>query len=234
MSHRAPGLLLAAALILTVHGLAHSQPAVVERVAARPDEIGQMIKLLGADKFSDRERATRRLLAIGKSALPAVHEATRHSDAEIASRAQRILMEIQTSLPYLLECLKDPDVKLRREAALGLEQLGEKAKEALADLVEALKDKDEMVREAAVGAILSIDPFHQSIAQAVPAKAHVNGKYAKLLRRIRVPDDKVSYSEYRDYGHYQACDWAGFTNIPAGYWVYVYPNWYIWGDCKER
>ena len=22
----------------------------------------------------------------------------------------------------------------------------------------------------------------------------------------------------------------GHSNLPAGYWVYVYPNWFIWGD----
>jgi hypothetical protein len=65
------------------------------------------------------------------------------------------------------------------------------------------------------------------------AKARVGGKYAKLLKRIKVPADKATYRDFTDFGFYQATDWAGYTNLPAGYWVYVYPYWYIWGEAKN-
>jgi len=157
-----------------------------------------------------------------------------HRDAEIANRAQRIVAEIQASPAYLMATLADADPHLRREAATGLERLGPDAREALPALVEALKDNDDGVREAAVSAIVAIDPYHTAIEEHVPVKAHVEGKYTRLLRRFKAPQDRQSYTEFRDYGFYQACDWAGHTGIPAGYWVYSYPYWYVWKDQANK
>ena len=28
--------------------------------------------------------------------------------------------------------------------------------------------------------------------------------------------------------------YAGYRDLPTGYWVYVYPNWYIWGETKKE
>jgi hypothetical protein len=64
------------------------------------------------------------------------------------------------------------------------------------------------------------------------AKASVNGKYSKLLKTIEVPQDKGSYGEFSDYGSYSSKSYAGYNDLPAGYWVYVYPHWYIWGEMK--
>jgi hypothetical protein len=59
-------------------------------------------------------------------------------------------------------------------------------------------------------------------------KASVDGKYTKLLTVIRVPEDKADYGEFNDYGPYEGTEWAGFSGLPKGNWVYVYPHWYIW------
>jgi HEAT repeat protein len=233
MSRLSPRPLLFAGLLVIGHELAEAladEPIKEARLTPPPAEVQKLLQQLGNDRFLVRERASKQLIALGKPAVAALKEASSHRDAEIASRSQRILMEIQTSLPYLIDTLKEGEVEERKAAALALERLGEEAKEALPALVEALKDNEESVRDAAVSAVLSIDPFNEAVAEAVPAKAHVNGKYAKLLRRLKVAEDRQSYSEYRDYGYYQQCDWAGHFNIPAGYWVYVYPHWYIWRD----
>jgi hypothetical protein len=60
-------------------------------------------------------------------------------------------------------------------------------------------------------------------------KATVSGKYQELLHRIPVPADAETYGEFYDYGFWDGTEWAGFDGLPKGYWVYVYPNWYIWG-----
>ena len=60
------------------------------------------------------------------------------------------------------------------------------------------------------------------------AKAQVDGKYSELLKKIKVEHDYRSYSAFNDYGAYPATSYAGHNNLPTGYWVYVYPNWYIW------
>jgi hypothetical protein len=59
-------------------------------------------------------------------------------------------------------------------------------------------------------------------------KATADGKYAKLLAVIHAPDDKDSYGEFNDYGPYDGSEWAGYTGLPKGNWVYVAPHWYIW------
>jgi len=56
----------------------------------------------------------------------------------------------------------------------------------------------------------------------------IGGKYAGLLRRIRVPSDLRRYGRCRDYGRSSSRSWGGYRNLPPGYWVYSYPNWYIW------
>lgn len=61
-------------------------------------------------------------------------------------------------------------------------------------------------------------------------KAQADGRYAMLLRQIRVPDDLEDYGEFNDYGAWDGTEWAGYHDLPHGYWVYVYPYWYIWRD----
>lgn len=62
------------------------------------------------------------------------------------------------------------------------------------------------------------------------AKAEVDGKYRGLLQKIGAPDDRERYPEFHDFGHYRETDYLGHKNVPAGYWVYVYPYWYIWEE----
>ncbi len=65
------------------------------------------------------------------------------------------------------------------------------------------------------------------------AKARVGGKYKTLLEIIEVEADYRQYAAFHDFGRYDATDYAGHENLPAGYWVYVYPNWFIWQDRAE-
>ena len=63
-----------------------------------------------------------------------------------------------------------------------------------------------------------------------PQLPSVYGKYRVLLRKIHVPQDTNAYGQFTDYGMYTGNAWAGFNDLPPGYWVYVYPHWYIWRD----
>lgn len=77
-------------------------------------------------------------------------------------------------------------------------------------------------------------PDRQTITvEETPARASVNGKYRLLLRELRLPQDINNYQEFCDYGFWNGNAYAGFQNLPPGYWVYVYPNWYIWGECTQ-
>jgi hypothetical protein len=199
---------------------------------ATPEEIDRLVEQLGDARFRVREQATQKLIKIGRPAVPALRKAMESQDVELKMRAQRILKTIQSSVEKLIDDLKHGDAAARREAAETLGQMGAKAKEAVPALVELLKHKDESVRDAAASALTGIDPENRALANLIPANAHVNGKYSKLLRKIHVPQDRQSYGDYHEWGQYGATDWQGHRNIPAGFWVYVYPHWYIWGESK--
>jgi hypothetical protein len=224
-----------AALLIAAAGIAFG-PLTQAFFAADSEldrKIERLIKRLGDDRFRIREAAARELVAIGRPAIPALRGVLKSPDPDLRLRARNILNQIQNSITGLIEDLADKDPKVRREAAEQLGLHGAKAKAAIPALVKALKDGDESVREAAIAALEVIDPANKALAGVIPAKAHVNGKYGRLLRKIKVPQDRKSYGDFTDFGHYQATDWAGHKNIPAGYWVYVHPHWYIWGDLKK-
>jgi HEAT repeats len=195
--------------------------------------IARLIEQLGDRKFRVREDATKQLTAIGKPAVPALRAVLESPDPDIRLRARLILNKIESGIPYLIGALGDRDAKVRKDAAVQLGRIGTPAKEAAPALVRALKDPDQTVRDAALNALQAVDPQNKALAGVIPARASVNGKYAKLLRKIKVEQDRQNYTEFRDFGKYQACDYAGYTGIPEGFWVYVYPHWYIWGEQKR-
>lgn len=61
-------------------------------------------------------------------------------------------------------------------------------------------------------------------------KARVNGKYAMLLQQIKVEKDLDAYKDFHDFGLRDVKAYAEYQELPKGYWVYVYPYWYIWRD----
>ena len=71
-------------------------------------------------------------------------------------------------------------------------------------------------------------------AELTPAearrKASLNNKYRRLQKKIEVPGDLQSFGGFYEYGIWEGRAYAGHTGLPSGYWVYVYPSWYIWGE----
>ena len=83
----------------------------------------------------------------------------------------------------------------------------------------------------------STPPNAHAAAPATPVgleenfrKATVNGKYAMLLRQIKVEKDIETYQEFKDLGYRVMPEYAGVKDLPAGHWVYAAPYWYIWRD----
>lgn len=123
------------------------------------------------------------------------------------------------------------------EASLGADRSGERTE--FTDLVRGVM----RIRGESV-----LDPrltLHPAVAPqaALPAelsasdariKATVDGKYRRLLKKIEVRSDVATYGEFRDYGHWDETVYSGHSDLPTGYWVWVYPNWYIWGDAAEE
>ena len=71
-------------------------------------------------------------------------------------------------------------------------------------------------------------------APDVMTKASCSGKYRTLLRRIEVADDQPTYGEFKDWGRWDGATYNTYQNLPHGYWVYVAPHWYIWGESTEQ
>ena len=66
---------------------------------------------------------------------------------------------------------------------------------------------------------------------SVPSLASANGNYFNLQQILTCAADRNSYGEFSDYGYWGGGPWCGQTG-EAGYWVYVYPNWYVWSGAR--
>jgi hypothetical protein len=74
-------------------------------------------------------------------------------------------------------------------------------------------------------------PVLETLRRARPVdRAQVAGKYSGLLHRFDVPEDRETYGEFHDYGYWAGGSYRGVTGLPAGYWVYVAPTWFIWRE----
>jgi regulator of sirC expression with transglutaminase-like and TPR domain len=79
----------AAALVLGWVGIEPDLPAQEPRDAA--PQMTRLITLLDADRFEDRERATRELLELGQPAVEALQAVRRHPSAEVRWRAKAVI-----------------------------------------------------------------------------------------------------------------------------------------------
>src|SRR5205823_59938 len=85
----------------------------------------------------------------------------------------------------------------------------------------------------ACGLVLPWTGESQDVDGKVPAEATVNGNYSGLLRTLKVPEAEKLYGRFCDLGYYPETEYAGYNDLPPGYWVYVAPNWYVWKDSKR-
>jgi hypothetical protein len=81
--------------------VAQDQPAVAEKPTPQPEltkeQIEQLVKDLGAEKFSDRENAMKDLREAGPAAISPLAEAARSGDLEVTLRAIRVLESLLTT-----------------------------------------------------------------------------------------------------------------------------------------
>ncbi|MGV3522602.1 MAG: hypothetical protein ACO1RX_00165 [Candidatus Sericytochromatia bacterium] len=68
---------------------------------------------------------------------------------------------------------------------------------------------------------------------ASPVRASFKGKYKRLLQTLDCPSerahDEALYGTYADAGYFPQVSYCG-QSVPAGYWVYVAPKWYLWAE----
>ncbi|OUS04606.1 hypothetical protein A9Q90_07460 [Gammaproteobacteria bacterium 54_18_T64] len=68
-----------------------------------------------------------------------------------------------------------------------------------------------------------------SVAGGEASSSSANGKYSDLLQTLSCPGDQNRYGAYADEGYWGGGQWCRQQG-KAGYWVWVSPNWYVWGN----
>jgi hypothetical protein len=68
--------------------------------------------------------------------------------------------------------------------------------------------------------------------RSIPNSVTAQHRYRILLTTLTVADDRGSYGDFCDYGYWNGKSYAGHNDLPAGYWVYVAPTWYIYKDTE--
>lgn len=60
------------------------------------------------------------------------------------------------------------------------------------------------------------------------------GKYRTLIQRISCADDWENQGDYKDYGYWEGGNLVCGVEPKIGYWVYVYPDWYVWAKQVQQ
>jgi hypothetical protein len=85
---------LLAALIVAGLALVISLPSPADEAPSK-EKIDKLIEQMGSGTFSEREKATKELAAIGPPALEALRKAAKSDDAEVRKRAKELIPKIE-------------------------------------------------------------------------------------------------------------------------------------------
>ncbi|MBL8793758.1 MAG: HEAT repeat domain-containing protein [Planctomycetia bacterium] len=145
--------------VLGLTGMACADDATAP--ANDPQRVVALIRQLGADKFQDREAASRALEAAGAEALEPLRQAAKGTDLEIARRAAEIvpIVERNVEIAALIQVVaRDTEWTKRMDAAEKLGHHGKYAARAFPMLLAATKDEYPLVSYAAIKALGRVDP----------------------------------------------------------------------------
>ena len=133
-----------------------------------------LIERLGDSNEKVRETAAEALGRIGRKAAPAVLAARADPDSARRAWVMRTLGNMPVDagevVPTLVAGLKDPNAYVRFKAAAGMLCQGPKAKAALPDLLEAVKDGDSNVSCQARHALVAFASCVEELAAALKDK----------------------------------------------------------------
>jgi len=164
------------------------------------------------------------------SSVPTLREVPFDGDSDSGSQEIRWA----ASIVDFGQLLKEPDrlstevlqgIRLRAQGAAGPDPQGERQKFlALLQNAETLAGRG---------------PQERALPEALPSRearlrATCDGRYRDLLDKLVLPDDRQRHGTFHDLGYQPGQSYRGHTDLPAGYWVYVYPHWYIWGAADEN
>jgi hypothetical protein len=127
---------------------------------------------------------------------------------------------------------KEAAVALARKQKLveALRRLhAELTKQGRSDRAEAVHDRMLLVPTLQSGHLLG-----DLKTQELLSRAAVAGKYKHLKRVLLVPNDRSICNQFADFGFWNGTAYADATDLTPGYWVYVYPRWFLWNDGPPR
>jgi hypothetical protein len=105
----------------------------------------------------------------------------------------------------------------------------ELTKQGRTDRAESVHDRMLLVQTLQNGHLLgSINP------DELLTRAAVTGKYKHLKRVLLVPNDRSICNQFADFGFWNGTAYADATDLTPGYWVYVYPRWFLWSEGPPR
>jgi HEAT repeat protein len=164
------------------------------------EQIGQWIRQLGSESFTERERASQELVRIGASALDPLRRLLKDPDPEIALRAKECITTIERDIKIdrLIVALKDQQGKERDQAISQLAALGPKAEKAVPALIVLLDDKDDKnhwyvvntLQMIGIGARLAV-PRLIALIRNQQSNQELRWKAARALKYIRPDASKV-------------------------------------------
>ncbi len=106
---------------------------------------------------------------------------------------------------------------------------GELMKQGRDDRAQAVHDRMLLVQTLQNGYLLGdVKP------EVLLARAAVAGKYRHLKRVLLVPRDRSICDQFNDFGFWNGTAYGDVTDLTPGYWVYVYPRWFLWSDGPPR
>lgn len=198
-------------------------------------QISEWIDELGAETKPRREAAQRSLIGLGPAVRLVLQRHVDDPNGERVRRIREVLAEfdqLQEQAGEAVPAWIDEDtVHTTHFTIVGridVEQLRFQTKYGdltfqLAHIVRVQSGTEHQQR-------LAGRPGPSSKERELLKRASVDGKYKGLLRKFEVPQDLANYGEFSDYGYYTGTSYAGYDDLPIGFWVYVHPHWYIWGE----
>ena len=68
---------------------------------------------------------------------------------------------------------------------------------------------------------------NQDLAAPLYRSASADYQYSDLLQVVNCPTDYGAYGDHNNYGYWSGGSWCNQIG-ESGYWVWEYPNWYVW------
>ena len=158
------------------------------------------VRSLGSADFSERESASRALVAAGRPALPFLRPALNDPDLEIARRARRCLEEIQLNpTPHLMTAAAQV-VKGRRPPGATVVLLAylpcideEAVEEIWFDALRAVGFEGDRPDSALLAALTDRHPIRRAAAAALLGQSNSAAVRLRVLPLLADPDTKVRY-----------------------------------------